>query len=457
MAKATIVCVDDENVVLLSLRDQLTHNLTNQFTIEIAESGQEALEIFEDLHKENIDIPLIISDQIMPGMTGDELLKHIHDRYPETLKILLTGQATTDAVGKAVNNAGLYHYISKPWEEQALCLTVKEAIRRYFQEKQIKEQRQELEQLYAQAQKEIDERKKIEKLLEEANKTLEQKVHERTQKLSQTLEELKSTQNQLIMQEKMASLGMLTAGIAHEIKNPLNFVNNFALLSIELAEDLEALLKNMLMTTTDDIRVEAIDLLENIKTNAVHINDEGRRADSIIHSMLLHSRGASGQVQKSDLNRLIDQAVDLAYHSLRAKDASFNIQVTKIFDDSIPPLAVIPQDLSRVFLNIINNACYAVHQKKLQHPPSFEPELIIATKNLGTTAEIRIRDNGPGLEPDIHQQLFNPFFTTKPAGEGTGLGLSISYEIVVQGHQGQIEVETELGKFTEFIVTIPCK
>ncbi len=456
MSKPAIICVDDENVVLLSLRDQLTEYLGTEYLIETAESGSEALEIIAELTAENIEVPLVISDQIMPGMTGDQLLTAVHEQHPDTLNILLTGQADTDAVGRAVNNSGLYHYIPKPWEKQALCLTVKEATRRYFQEKQLRDQQQRLEVLYAQAQQEIKERKRMEALLAEANKSLEGKVAERTAELSEALENLKATQNQLIMQEKMASLGMLTAGIAHEIKNPLNFVNNFALLSIELADELAEILDGKLSSLDADLQADVTDLLTNLRENAQYINSEGKRADEIIRSMLLHFRGSSGQVQKTDLNMLLGQAIDLAYHSMRAKDANFNVTIERMFDDTLPQIRVVPQDISRVFLNIINNACYAVHQKNMgSTDPTYQPKITATTRATSAGAEFRLWDNGLGIDAETQKQLFTPFFTTKPPGQGTGLGLSISYDIVVQGHQGSITVETEVGQFTEFIITIP--
>ncbi len=267
--------------------------------------------------------------------------------------------------------------------------------------------------------------------------------------------EIIKTQEQLITQAKLASLGALTAGIAHEIKNPLNFVNNFAALSVDLAGELREELEANQHKQVADISQEIEELLMNLQQNAAKITEHGRRADSIVHSMLQHSRGKSGQREMTDINTLLDEAVNLTYHGLRARDSSFNITIEKTYDDSVGHIEVVPQDVSRVFLNILNNACQAAHEKKQQAGDIFSPTLSVRSKNLGDKIEIRIRDNGHGIPPAIREKIFNPFFTTKPTGQGIGLGLSISYELIVQGHQGAIKVETEEGRFTEFIIHLP--
>lgn len=455
MSKPVILCVDDEDFILTSLRDQLLYHLENDYIIEVAESGEEALEVLEELLEEGIEVPLIISDQIMPGMKGDELLIKIHERYPRALKIFLTGQADISAVGNAVNNANLYRYIAKPWDEADLRLTVTKALYSYSRDKQLAEQNELLEKLYAQAQREIDERKRVEALLAEANQTLEQKVVERTQELSQAVENLKKTQNQLIVQEKMASLGMLTAGIAHEIKNPLNFINSFAALSIELACEIEELVESQKECMDPDTCEKLAEILKDLQSNAAHINEEGQRADSIIRSMLIHSHGTTGHFQETDLNALLGEAVNLACHSMRGKDTYFDISIEADYDPSLEPLQIIPQDVSRVFVNMINNAYYATREKKKRLGEGYVPQLNLGTRNLADHIEIRIRDNGTGIPAGIVSEIFNPFVTTKPEGERTGLGLSISYNIVVQGHQGKIEVDTEEEEYTEFIITLP--
>ena len=284
--------------------------------------------------------------------------------------------------------------------------------------------------------------------LEEYNRTLEEKVEERTATL-------KAAQTQLIQSEKMASLGQLTAGIAHEIKNPLNFVNNFSELSIELAaEVIEEIDK--LSGSLDPNDVEYLKgILHDIGSNVKKINEHGKRADSIIRGMLLHSRGKSGERQPTDLNALLAEYVALGYHGLRATDNTFNIKIETNYDATIGLVNVVPQDLSRVFLNLINNACYSTDQKKNELRDSYFPILRVSTQKIQDNITIRIWDNGKGIPQAILDRIFNPFFTTKPAGSGTGLGLSISYDIVVQEHKGEIKVESKEGEFAEFIITLP--
>ena len=298
--------------------------------------------------------------------------------------------------------------------------------------------------------------------LEEYNRTLEFKVEERTQQLQEknqelasTLKKLKATQDQIIAQEKLASLGALTAGIAHEIKNPLNFVNNFAELSAELTEELleeiENQKDNLDTETTEYIEEILNDLTQNVKK----INEHGKRADNIVRGMLMHSGGKAGERQLTDINALLAEYVNLAYHGMRAKDSSFNITIETHYDDTIGLVNVVPQNISRVFLNVINNACYSAHEKNKELGEGFSPKLSVSTKNLDEQIEIRIRDNGKGIPDEIRDKIFNPFFTTKPTGQGTGLGLSISHDIIVQEHQGELKVNTEAGSYAEFVIVLP--
>jgi ligand-binding sensor domain-containing protein/signal transduction histidine kinase len=266
--------------------------------------------------------------------------------------------------------------------------------------------------------------------------------------LQEKNEEIIKTQEQLVTQQKLASLGALTAGIAHEIKNPLNFVNNFAEMSQELLEELKIEFQN-------NNKEEVLEIAETLKQNLEKINQHGKRADSIVKGMLLHSRGSSGEKMPTNLNNLLDQYVNLAYHGLRAQDKDFNITIEKDYDDSIGKINIVPQDMSRVFLNVINNACYAANQKKLKDGKDLSPVLKVSTKNIGEKVEIKIWDNGDGVPPSVKGKLFNPFFTTKPAGEGTGLGLSLSYDIVVKQHSGEIKFESEEGSYTEFVIMLP--
>ena len=273
--------------------------------------------------------------------------------------------------------------------------------------------------------------------------------------LQEKNEEIIRTQEQLVTQQKLASLGALTAGIAHEIKNPLNFVNNFAEISKEmldeLTQDIESEKKNIASGKYSEIK----ELINDLKLNFMQINKHGDRADSIIRGMLLHSRGKSEEKLKTNLNSLLDQYLMLAYHGMRAQDKEFNVGIEKSYDESIGEISLIPQDMSRVFLNLINNACYAVDEKYKRNGKDFKPQLIVTTKNLRDKVEIRIKDNGNGIPGEIREKLFDPFFTTKPSGKGTGLGLSLSYDIIVKGHNGEINYESKKGEFTEFIITLP--
>ena len=298
--------------------------------------------------------------------------------------------------------------------------------------------------------------------LEESNRNLEHNVQERTQELraknavlEETLEKLRAMQQQIIVQEKMASLGALTAGISHEIKNPLNFVNNFAALSIDLARDLRAELEKQRALFDADEFENIADLLYDLELNTQKINEHGKRADGIVQSMLLYSRGMPGKREASEINALVAEAVNLAYHGMRAQEASFNVTIETDYDSSIGKIDIVPQDVNRALLNIINNACYATLIKRQAHGEGFSPTLSVRTTNLGNRIQIHIRDNGDGISHEVREKMFQPFFTTKPPGTGTGLGLSISYDIVVQKHQGQIHVNTEIGQYTEFVITLP--
>jgi len=274
-------------------------------------------------------------------------------------------------------------------------------------------------------------------------------LEEAKNKIELTLSELKSAQAQLIHSEKMASLGELTAGIAHEIKNPLNFVNNFSEVSRELLDEMKVELKNNNLE-------EVIELVEDLKQNLEKINQHGKRADSIVKGMLLHSRGTSGEKTQTDINDLLDQYVNLSYHGMRAQNKEFNITIEKDYDDSLEKINVVPQDISRVFLNIINNACYAAYdRKKKSGDINFSATLKVSTKKLNNKVEIRISDNGNGIPADHLDKIFQPFFTTKPSGEGTGLGLSLSYDIITKVHGGDLKVETKVNEGSKFIIQLP--
>ncbi|MBV9962486.1 MAG: GHKL domain-containing protein [Parafilimonas sp.] len=284
---------------------------------------------------------------------------------------------------------------------------------------------------------------------------LEVQVAERTaeltkqkEELEHALEELKATQTQLIQSEKMASLGELTAGIAHEIQNPLNFVNNFSEVNIELIEELKVDGKKL---TTE----EKEDLMSDITQNLEKISYHGKRADAIVKSMLQHSRRNTGQKELTDINALSDEYLRLSYHGLRAKDKTFNAEFKTDFDDSIEKIEVVPQDVGRVLLNLFNNAFYAVSDKKKAAGENYKPIVSLTTKKINGAIEIKVSDNGNGVPQNIVDKIFQPFFTTKPTGQGTGLGLSLSYDII-KSHGGEIKIETKENEGTTFIVQLPA-
>jgi signal transduction histidine kinase len=270
------------------------------------------------------------------------------------------------------------------------------------------------------------------------------------------LRELKSAQANLIQAEKMASLGQLTAGIAHEIKNPLNFVNNFASLSVELLDELRETTASAVATLGDDKRAEVDETMVMLTGNLEKIAEHGRRADNIVKSMLEHSRGVSGERREVDLNGLVNEALNLAYHGARAQDQSFNIILEHDYAATLKPIELAPQEMTRVFLNLFGNGFYAANKRVRENGDgAFRAILAVATRDLGDAVEVRVRDNGTGIPADIKDKLFQPFFTTKPTGEGTGLGLSISYDIVTAQHGGSITVDSEVGEFTEFTIRLP--
>ncbi|WP_167616830.1 ATP-binding protein [Maribellus sediminis] len=275
------------------------------------------------------------------------------------------------------------------------------------------------------------------------------KLKAQKEEIQTTLEQLEATQTQLIQSEKMASLGELTAGIAHEIQNPLNFVNNFSELNSELIDEL----KEELAAGNNQ---SANEIANNIKDNEQKIIHHGKRAESIVRGMLLHSRGSSGQKEPTDINALCDEYLRLSYHGFRAKDKSFNADFKLEADESLPKIGVVPQDIGRVLLNLINNAFFAVNEKSKLQASGYKPQVIVSTKRDGNRVEIRVIDNGPGIPDSIKEKIFQPFFTTKPTGQGTGLGLSLSYDIV-KAHGGTLEITSADKNGTEFSINLPIQ
>lgn len=268
--------------------------------------------------------------------------------------------------------------------------------------------------------------------------------------LSTTLENLRATQQQLVQSEKMASLGELTAGIAHEIQNPLNFVNNFAEVNKDLLEEIKEMLSN-------GSSKNVLSSINTLRENEEKILHHGRRADNIVKNMLQHSRKGTGKKEPVEINLLVDEYLRLSYHGLRAKDKAFNVKLVTDYDDSIGKIAIEPQDIGRVLLNLYNNAFYSVNEQHKLRIESFEPTVIVKTKKLANKVEIVVKDNGIGISQKVQEKIFQPFFTTKPTGEGTGLGLSLSYDIITKGHSGELKVESKEGEGAAFVVQLPLQ
>ena len=286
------------------------------------------------------------------------------------------------------------------------------------------------------------------------NARLYESVDARTRELAESLEDLRTTQDRLVQTQKLASLGQLTAGIAHEIKNPLNFVNNFSAVSVELIDELREALNAA--NLDDRLRAQISEVADMLQGNLGKVVLHGKRADSIVKNMLLHSRQGSQEHRPVDINAIVEESLDLAYHGARAEKQGFNITLERSFDPAAGEVDLFPQEITRVLLNLISNGFYAATKRKAEtNGGGYEPVLSAATKDLGDRVEIRIRDNGTGIPLEVKDKMFNPFFTTKPAGEGTGLGLSISHDIIVKQHAGAIEVDTKPGEYTEFRIILP--
>jgi signal transduction histidine kinase len=285
------------------------------------------------------------------------------------------------------------------------------------------------------------------------NSRLFEQVQARTRELAASLDDLRKAQDRLIQSEKLASLGQLTAGIAHEIKNPLNIVNNFAALSRELLGELRELLEKAGLPAGE--REEADEVIGMLSSNLEKVESHGKRADSIVKNMLLHSREGASELADLDVNATVEDALNLAYHGARAEKPGFNVTIEKALDPNAGIIPAHAQEITRVLLNLVSNAFYATNKRKLGETGAYEPTVCASTRDLGDRVEIAIRDNGAGIPDDVKAKIFNPFFTTKPAGEGTGLGLSLSHDIVVKQHNGTLDVASEPGVFTEFTVVLP--
>ncbi|NER26845.1 MAG: HAMP domain-containing protein [Symploca sp. SIO1C4] len=283
----------------------------------------------------------------------------------------------------------------------------------------------------------------------------DQKISLQVQQLEQTLQQLKAAHKQIIAQEKLASMGSLTTGIAHEIRNPLNLINGLADLSLDLTQELIEEIENQLVHL-DVKEVDYIkELVTELRENALQIHQQGQRTEGIIQGMLMHARHGSGQRELADINALLDKAMHLACSGMQVSDNGFHVDMESNYDESIGLVAIVPQDISRALHNIINNALYSIQEKKRAIGEKFIPLLAVSTRNLGDKVEICIRDNGEGIPPDVIDNIFHAFFTTKPPGKGTGLGLSLTHDIIIGQHQGEIKLETEVGKYAEFRLIFP--
>lgn len=311
---------------------------------------------------------------------------------------------------------------------------------------------------------EVVERKRAQEDLRLVNQGLEDRVQERTQQLTdknkdleKTLKKLKNTQEQLVLHEKMASVGMLTAGISHELKNPLNFVNNFSEASVDLIKELKTELNVFLATPSEKAKEYLEDILNDLGTNSSKILEHGKRADKIVENMRLHSQDTPASKESTDINKLVEEQIDLAYHNFLAKNKNFKATIIKNLNDDVGFLTIIPQTMGRAILNIVMNAMYYLEKKSENNSTDFEPELMISTSKTVKNIIIKIRDNGIGIPETNARKIFEPFFTTKPTGEGTGLGLSIAYDTIVKEHDGEISVKSQEGEYTEFVIHLPCQ
>lgn len=407
-----ILIVDDNPTNLKVLSKTLSQV---GLEIAIANNGESALTVAAN------DLPaLILLDVTMPGIDGFETCRRFKAN-PITAAIpIIFMTALSETVNKVKGfNLGAVDYITKPFEEQEVLARVRLHLQLYQYSSILSQQNQQLTEAIAQ---------------------------------------LQTAQKQIIAQEKLASLGTLTAGVAHELRNPLNFVNNFALGSKDLTKELEAELAKLNHLIPSDSQTYLTEIIDDLKQNSQSIWEHGNRAENIINSMMEHARANSGKHQPVELNNILDQSVYLAYQSKRNRDMGFHITLEKSYDPKVKQVEAVPGDLTRAIINLTDNACYALYTKyqaNKQAQSNYHPTLTVETQDLGDRVRIRLRDNGIGIPAEIVEKVFNPFFTTKPTGEGTGLGLSLTHDIIVAQHRGSLELDTKLGEYTEFVITLP--
>jgi signal transduction histidine kinase len=402
-SRGTMLAVDDNP----QNRELLKRMLERQgYSVTTAANGEECLRL---LTEQRFD--LVLLDVIMPGLSGFDVLSRIRtsEEWRNVPVIVVSALDESSAAIRCIE-MGAEDYLPKPFDPVLL----KARIGATLEKKRLRDQ----EIRYA-------------------------------RELERALDELRQAQDRLVVQEKLASLGALTAGIAHELKNPLNFITNFATLAREAAGDLRSELDR-----TEPDREEIGYLIGTIVENVGRIEDHGKRADRIVRGMLLHSRGQSEAREVSDINGLVEEALNLAYHGIRARDHGFNVNIRREFQPDLARVPVRSEEISRVLLNILNNAFYAMNEKQKNAPADYAPELLARTSDEGDSIAILIEDNGNGISAPLQKKIFDPFFTTKPAGSGTGLGLSISFDIM-RAHEGSLSVESEPGRFARFRIVLP--
>ncbi|MDB9312616.1 ATP-binding protein [Spirulina sp. CS-785/01] len=443
MSKPVILCVDDEATILESLKIQFKKHLGQDYLIETVDNGPEAIEVCEELQEDHEELPLVICDYYLEGMQGDEILAEIHQRFPKTLKIMLTGKANLEIVESAIKKVRLYRYISKPWETQDLLLTIQEALNSYWQDRQLE--------------------MKTEKLV-----TMNQELEELSTKQAELIEDLQEkerkliqTQLQLIQTEKMSSLGYLISGIAHEINNPVNFILGNIQHTRDYIQDLVKLGKIceshqsklpseveyfLAEIDFDFIVKDSSKILESMEVGASRIND-------IVLSLNNFSRLDQSDLKLVDVHEGIESTLNIIQKQLKGK--SYNIEIIKQYGN-LPQIECYPRQLNQVFMNILRNSIDALKCQKNNEPRiTIKTEIIPQEASPNPDILIKICDNGMGMDEETQKHIFDPFFTTKPVGKGTGLGLSISHQIIVKQHGGQICCNSVPQEGTEFIIKIP--